>query len=941
MVHDAPRFAVLGPLRAWRDDAEVDLGARQQRLMLALLLAHPNGPIGLHDFVELLWGEDAPSSAVNSVHRYIGVLRRVLEPDLPTRSAGRWLARSRAGYRLTVAPEASDLLLFRGHAAEGRAAGRRGDHAAAARHYTDALRLVQGSCATGELSGGRRHAAFTAVDREVAAVARAAAEAASTAGQGGAMLAVLRPIADLNPLDEALQAQLMILLAADGKQSEAFALYEGKRAFLAEELGVDPGPELQAAYLAVLRPRPAAPAPTLRERAVRPAQLPPDLGIFTGRAAELAAAREALTADGEPAVLAVDGMPGVGKTTFAVHLAHLLAPHFPDGQLHIDLNGFDVAGSPIGTGEAIRGFLNALGVRDDAVPAGIAAQTGLFRSLLAGRRVLIVLDNAYDVDQVRPLLPGTAGCAVIVTGRRRLTGLATTGGARLLTLAVPTAEEAGEFLARRLGPGRAAADRAATDEIVAACARLPLALALVAARAAAEPHFPLTAIAEELREADTDLGVFADGGVDVRAAFSWSYRVLSEPAAGLFRLLATHVGPDISLSAAASLAGQPRRVVRGLLTDLAQAHLIVEHQPRRYRFHDLVRAYATEQLTDDGTTDRQAAVTRLLAHYRHSAYGIHLLLAPQREPIPPGDPPPGVVPEVAGDRAAALAWFAAEHAVLSAAVLRATDEDADTSAWQLALTLEPFYRSRGLWHDWAGTMRTALRAAQSTPDLLGQGHAHRSLAAAYHHLGHLDRAKVHLENARRIYILLDRDAEVASVHCGLASVLREAGDFSLAVEEEKRALRMHVRSGNRRGQADALHGLATCAGRLGRREKAIRLFGDSLAIGRNCDDPIIQADCWLGLGDLYRRAGESGRAAGCLSRATDLYREANNQAGAAAALLSLGHARLDEGRAEQARAAWTESLRIHEETRSATAAVIRERLDKLPPVLHGIGTDDD
>ncbi|MEV7623781.1 BTAD domain-containing putative transcriptional regulator [Actinoplanes sp. NPDC089786] len=925
-----PTFALLGPLRAWRDGAEVDLGARQQRLMLALLLAHPTGPVGVHDFVELLWGDDAPTSAVNSVHRYIGVLRRVLEPDLPTRSEGRWLVRSRSGYRLTVAPGASDLLAFRGHAADARDAARRGDHPAAARHFADALRLVHGPCAAGELSGGRRPTAFAAIDHEVAGTARAAAEAALRAGQGGAMLTALRPIADLHPLDEALQAQLMLTLAADGRQSEAFALYEEKRETLADELGVDPGPELQAAYLSVLKPQ------AVTTTTVRPAQLPPDLGLFTGRAHELDAAREALTAG----VLAIDGMPGVGKTTFAIHLAHLLAPRFPDGQLHIDLNGFDVAAAPIGTGEAIRGFLNALGVRDDAVPSGIGPQTGLFRSLLAGRRVLIVLDNAYDADQVRPLLPGTAGCAVIVTSRRRLTGLATTGGARLLTLGVPTAEEAGEFLARRLGAERAAEDRSAMDEIVAACARLPLALAVVAARAAAEPRFPLRAIADELRDADTDLGVFADGGVDVRAAFSWSYRVLGDPAAALFRLLAMHIGPDISLSAAASLAGLPRREVRGLLADLTQAHLVVEHQPRRYRFHDLVRAYATEQLTDDERADRQAAFARLLAHYHHSAYRIHLLLAPHREPIPPGEPPPGVVPEVAEDRTAALAWFAAEHAVLSAAVRRATDEEADTSAWQLALTLEPFYRSRGLWHDWAGTMRTALRAAQSSPILTGQGHAHRSLAAAYHHLGHLDRARVHLENARRIFTLLENAGEVASVHCGLASILRDAGDFSLAVDEERQALRMHVRTGHRRGQADALHGLATCAGRLGQRATAVRLFGDSLAIGQACGDPVIQADCWRGLGDLYHRAGENGRAAGCLTRAADLYRTADNDAGAAAALLSLGHARLDEGRAEQARDAWTESLRIHEETRSATAAELRERLRRLPPVLHEFGTRD-
>src|SRR5262249_40894759 len=451
-----------------------------------------------------------------------------------------------------------------------------------------------------------------------------------------------------------------------------------------------------------------------------PRQLPKAPVAFTGRVRELDRLNEALTAVLDPAepadervgvvvISAIAGTAGVGKTALAVHWAHQVADRFPDGQLYVNLRGFDQVGAVMGYAEAGRGFRDALGVPVAGIPVGVDAQAALYRSVLAGRRMLVVLDNARDPGQVRPLLPAAPGCLVLVTSRNQLCGLVAADGARLLTLDLLTRAEARTLLARRLGPDRTAAEPDAVEEIITRCARLPLALAVVAARAATHPRFPLHALTADLRGVHDRLDAL-DGGdlaTDVRAVFSWSYQALGGGAARLFRLLGLHPGPDISTPApvtpppaAASLAARPAPGARALLAELARANLVVEHAPGRHTSHDLLRVYASQLAqTIDSDGERRAATGRMLDHYLHTAYAADRMLYPARDPIMLAPLRPGVTPEQPADHQQALAWFTAEHPALLAAVEYAGATGWDTHTWQLAWTLWTFLHWQGHWHD--------------------------------------------------------------------------------------------------------------------------------------------------------------------------------------------------------------------------------------------------
>jgi len=407
---------------------------------------------------------------------------------------------------------------------------------------------------------------------------------------------------------------------------------------------------------AATAPPPAAMLPPV------PAQLPADVAHFTGRDGQLEALT-ALAADAGSAVVitAIGGTAGIGKTALAVHWAHRAAASFPDGQLYVNLRGFDPAGTPLPPEAAVRGFLDALAVPPERIPADPGARASLYRSLLAGQRMLVVLDNARDPAQVRPLLPGSPGCLVLVTSRSQLTGLAAVDGARTLTLDLLTPQEARDLLARRLGTERVTAEPAAAGELTELCARLPLALNITAARAAARPAFPLAVFATQLRQARDRLTALDAGGdvtADVRGVFSWSYRALSPAAARTFRLLGIHPGPDITPPATASLTAVSRDQASATLDELAAACLLTEHAPGRYTFHDLLRAYAADQArTHDTDEEQHQALHRLLDHYLHTAYAADRLVHPLRDPITLAPPRPGTVPEELADDQQAWHWL--------------------------------------------------------------------------------------------------------------------------------------------------------------------------------------------------------------------------------------------------------------------------------------------
>ena len=629
------RLQILGPLRLWRGDRELDAGPRQQRSLLALLMAREGHPISTSDLVGLIWGSDAPASAINVIHKYVGILRRLLEPGLPPRAAGSFLLRHGNGYRFAADAGTLDLIAFRKHVAEARTIVSQGRPEAALEHYARGLRLCHGNAGEALSDSSGATSTFAGIDREFFDAAVSAADVAVRLRRPSLVLAPLRLAARMSRYNEPVHSGLIVTLAALGLQAEALSVFQEMRARLSDDLGIDPGHDLQEAHRRVLTqavptaevvvsddalpgefedPRPVA--------LVRPAQLPPDLPLFVGRAAELETLTTLLGTTREerrtgPLVVAMDGMGGVGKSTLAAHFAHAVADEFADGQLYLDLRGDQAEEGSLTVGDALSSLLYALGIPASNVPDTFDARLGTYRSLTAGKRFLLLLDNVRDAAQVRPLLPNSAASLAIITSRRRLVGLAALDGAYLLRVDVPDLAAARELLERRL-PGRAAGG---VDEIVELCGRLPLAIVVLAERLIARPALTLERVESELRDGGNRLGALP-GGRDIpdpRTAFSWSYRQLSPEAARLFRLMSLTLSPGITADACVSLSGREPRSTRAALAELTEVALVTEDDTGRYSSHVLVKAYAEELLrAGESVMEREAAISRLLQHYLRS-----------------------------------------------------------------------------------------------------------------------------------------------------------------------------------------------------------------------------------------------------------------------------------------------------------------------------------
>ncbi|WP_212995890.1 AfsR/SARP family transcriptional regulator [Winogradskya consettensis] len=497
------RLEILGALRVWLDGTEVDAGARQQRCLLAMFLAHEGRPLGVAELIGMLWGDDPPASAVNVIHKYVGALRRLLEPGLETRAAGSYLRRHGSAYLFSAGSAELDLSTFRATVAAAREDVAAGRDRAGLDRYAQALRLWHGTAADTLADSAAATATFAKIDSEFFDAVIAATALAVPAHQGARMLAPLRLAASVGRFHEPVHAALVTALAAAGQQAAALSAYRVIRERLTGELGIDPGPELQAAHRRVLTQT------TVPADFPPPAQLPHDQPMFTGRAtelavlAEIAGTRDAADHTG-PLIVALDGVAGVGKSTLAVHFAHRVAGDFADGQLALDLRGNRSDGDGLTAGEALATLLYGLGVPTHDLPESYDARLGAYRSRTAGKQILLLLDNVRDAGQVRPLFPASPGSMVLVTSRRSLIGLAAHDGAHLLRVDPPDAASARELLRRRLAaaPNRVAEiDAAATgalDSILASCGRLPLTLAILAARLSGDPRLSLAAVAAEL-----------------------------------------------------------------------------------------------------------------------------------------------------------------------------------------------------------------------------------------------------------------------------------------------------------------------------------------------------------------------------------------------------------------------------------------------------------
>jgi DNA-binding SARP family transcriptional activator/Tfp pilus assembly protein PilF len=946
-------FGLLGPLLVTDGRRPVVVSAPRQRVLLAALLLSAGRVVSVDTLAEVLWDGQPPAGARAALHSAIQRLRSTLGPP-----GAALIATRPPGYVLQLGDGELDVRQFGVLAARGQAAAGAGSWVQAADLLREALGLWRGEALADIPSAALRAREVPPLDDERLQVLGLRIDADLRLGRHREIAAELRQLVAAHPLLEHFHAQLMLALYRSGRQGDALAAYQDARRVLAGELGINPGPELQDLHQRILAgdpellppasqpptttsaaasPPAAGPAdPGSAPEGVVPRQLPVVTRHFAGRAGALKVLTELVTEPGEAGggvvISAIEGTAGIGKTTLAVHFAHQVADRFPDGQLYVNLRGFDPAGPPMTPDEAIRLFLGALGVPTAGIPDTLDAQAGLYRSLLAGQRMLVLLDNARDTGQVRPLLPASPGCLVIVTSRSELTGLVAAEGAYPLTLDLLTGAEARELLARRLGPERLAAEVAAADELIELCARLPLALSIAAARAASAAALPLASLAADLRDARGRLDALDTGhaAASVRAVFSWSYRQLDPTAARMFRLLGLHPGPDVSVPAAASMAGLPLRQARTALAELTRAHLLAEPAPGRFTFHDLLRAYAAERAeADDTDGERRAAVHRMLDHYLHTAHPATVLVHPTPKVITLPALQPGVQPERPADAGQARAWFEAERRVLIAATAQALENGFDTYACQLPWALARFLNLRGYWHDWTITERIALAAAERLGDREAQASACLRLGSASVRLGRYPDAHTYFGQAASGYAEVGDPVGQANAHNGLALTLEYQDRDADALGHAQQALELFTAAGDQPGRALALNAVGWYHTRLGDHQQALVYCGEALGLVQALGAREVEAGTLDSLGYAHHQLGDHAEAAACYQRALDLHRETGNRWCQAETLGHIAEARHAAGQPEGARAALEEELAILDDLRHPDAGQIRAKLAGL------------
>lgn len=921
------RVGLLGPLQVSVDGRPVEVPAGRLPALLAVLAMSAGQTVSADRLATAVWGEDLSIDVRANVQTNVRRLRRLLGPDhIVTRGHA---------YALDVPPDQVDALRF----------VRLLDQAVAASPkerqrdlLVEALGLWRGPPFDGMRSDWLEQTQAPRLEERYLAGLERRIDLDMTGGSAVDLVAELGELTGRFPMRESLWMRLILVLQICGRPAEALERYEAVRVRLAEELGADPGPELQRVYVDLLAGRPPDLPRGALTTPVVPRQLPADTDVFAGRDAALKQL-EALLDDQDGSMLhplivaAIVGTAGVGKTTLAIHWAYRVADRFPDGNLYVNLRGFDPSGPPTEPAEVVRRFLDALGVSPPAIPASVEAQVGMYRSLLAGRRMLLLLDNARDADQVAPLLPGAPGCLVLVTSRNQLSGLVA-AGARPITLDLLSHDESVQMLAQRLGLERVAAEPDVIAEIVARCARLPLALAIVAARAVANPEFPLSTLAEQLRGARRRLDEL-DGGdtaTDARAVFSWSYRSLDAPAARLFRLLGLHPGPDVTVQAAASIAGKPVAHVRPLLAQLVRANLLSEHTPGQYTFHDLLRAFSSELTeTEDSASDRHAATQRMLDHYLHTACNADLLLFPHGERIMLTTPEPGVCTEDPGDHDQAMAWFTAEHPVLLAVIEQAARTGFHRHACQLAWAVFVFLHRKGHWQERAATQHVALDAARHLGDACAQARSHRYLGSAYADLGREDDAHIHLRHALELANDVGDPVEQAWCHYYRELLYGMHGRDAEALDSAQQALQLFQVADDRTGHAIALTDVGWYLGRLGRHRQAVELCQQALCLHEELDNRPYQAHTWSCLSEIYQQLGDQPRSIDSMRRALDLFRELGDRFGEASALAKLSELHSNAGDPDAAHDASRAAHAVLSELDPSVAEQVQIQLGSFDP----------
>lgn len=926
------RFEVLGPLRITKDGDPVRIGGPREQKVLAGLLLHTGQAVSRTWLIDLVWQDDPPATARAQIHNSIAALRRALGASVHIRTIG-------DGYLLERDVHELDLDEFRSFVAAQRGPAQSAPLTVPVRQKLcqQALQLWRGPLLDG-LSGDE-----LVVERQMMEDQRLACveERLRLDMQlGSPVLDELAQLTHLHPLRERLVELRLRALLSNGQRVLALSFYDEFRRRLAEELGVDPSATLQDLYQEMLEPEQRNSAqPWLARR-----QLPATVHQFVGRAAALETLDTLLPQVDAGGVFApttgsrtvvISGTAGVGKTTLAIHWAHHAGEYFPDGQLYVNLQGYHPTEEPMEPGRAVRRFLDALKVPIQDMPVDDDTLIDLYRSTLAQRRVLIVVDNARSADQVRPLLPGGAGCVVVVTSRDSLTGLVASEGAQIVNLDLLNMQEATDLLSSRIGVQRTSAEPQMVEQIVASCAHLPLPLAAVAAWAAARPTFPLQVLAEQLQDHRNDLTalVGADAATDVQAVFSWSYRTLSPAAAELFRLLGLHDGPDVGVSAvAAMLAVPPGRATR-LLAELTTANLINEYQPGRYQWHDLLGAYAAGLTREtDGELAGEQASARLWDHYVAASTWAAEILNPVRDQVPPLADAVTMV----GGHLDAAAWFAAEYPVLLATLHRAFEVKSDVHVWQLARNMAVYCERKVYWQDWLSIHRMALQSAVRLGERQGEAAIRRSKARAESRLGRAEVAHAHLEQALHLSVADGDVLGEALTSIELAQLHESRHNLPQALDHAFRAVELFRGADHQTGLARALTTLGWVRAQRGELWEGLNACRMALAAHdrsryRDLDGTAVTLDT---LGYVYQRSGDCNSAVSTYRRAVNLVREIGaDLVREAATLRRLGDCLKRTGHADESRQAWEDALRILNELDHPDAELLRTRLGQ--PAIGG------
>jgi DNA-binding SARP family transcriptional activator len=885
-------FRVLGQVEVLQGDWSVPLGGPVQRALLALLLVHADEVMPVDLLVDELWGETAPTTAKAVVHSYISRLRRLLEPTDRAGPGRQVLVTAPGGYLLRLQPDQLDLRRFERLVEQARQAKAEGRLEDAATGLCAALELWRGPALAGIGSERLRRVAHLLEERRLT-VLEERIDLDLTLGRHRELVGELQMLVAAHPFREGLVGQLMLALCGSGRQADALNLYQTTRRTLVGELGIEPGPALQqrqreilAADRTVGLTAPTCAGSALAPTAVSqaPCQLPADLTDFTGRLGALDQVRclvEEAHSPAAPTVSVITGQAGVGKTTVAVRLAHQLRPRFPDGQLFVNLRG---AGTQVlDPVEVLAGFLRALGVDRCAVPAGLDDRVGMYRSLLADRRVLVLLDNVGGAGQVRPLLPSGAGCAALATSRDRVDGLE---GARTLVLDVFGTDEALQLLAKVVGEQRTAAEPAAARSIVAYCGNLPLAVRIAAARLAARPDRRLQALAVLLSDERRRLHELRAGDLEVRASIALSYHSQSKNARRAFRLLGLIHAATFPAWLAAAMLGRASDDCEELLERLVDAGLLETTGEDtagkvRYRFHDLVRVFARERLREqEPARMRHTALERAARAYLVRAAG------------------------------ATPSWFAAEHASLVAMIEQTHAAAMWELTWQLTLAASDFFEAHSHWDDWLHTHELALDASRHREDR----HAE---AAVLRRLGdlHLDQSKwpaalACFSTCLPIFQeLRDRNGEARAL-AGLGDTHREQGQFAQALACFTSCLPIFRKVGDKRGEAEALRSLGIMLQQEGHLHDALNRLEDCVRISREMGDPRWEAIARRSLGMIYRDQGRLDDARACFEDCLAIFRELGDRLWQAYTMTSLGQTRGEQGAFEDARVLLAESVTI-------------------------------